>query len=177
MEIEISNIVANSDVSVEVDLDFLSEKLENSEYEPEQYFALIHRLKNPKLSILINKSGKVIFTGARSIKDIKKAQSHLIAKLKNLGIEGAKANEIHVQNIVGKAKTGLQFDLGKLPQSNLLDVSYDPDVFPGAIISVPNVDGKVILFKNGSLSFVGFKDFNIIKDTINEIISTITAKS
>ena len=56
MNYEIVNIIALTDLSEKLDLEKINLSLSNCEYEPEVYFALIYRIKKPKISILINKS-------------------------------------------------------------------------------------------------------------------------
>jgi len=71
--IEVQNIVASSSVGVKVNLDQLAIECFNTEYEPEQFPGLVYRLDNPKTVMLIFRSGKIIITGAKNPKDIRKA--------------------------------------------------------------------------------------------------------
>jgi transcription initiation factor TFIID TATA-box-binding protein len=52
-------------------------------YEPEQFPGLIQRMKNPKTVILVFVSGKVVITGGKSEKTIKKAVNKLYNNLDN----------------------------------------------------------------------------------------------
>lgn len=72
-KIEIQNMVASSEVNVKVNLDQLALECFNTEYEPEQFPGLVYRLDDPKTVMLIFRSGKMIITGAKNTKDIKKA--------------------------------------------------------------------------------------------------------
>jgi transcription initiation factor TFIID TATA-box-binding protein len=72
-KVEVQNIVASSSVGVKVNLDQLAIECFNTEYEPEQFPGLVYRLDDPKTVMLIFRSGKMIITGAKSPKDIKRA--------------------------------------------------------------------------------------------------------
>ncbi|ODS42343.1 MAG: hypothetical protein MSIBF_03180 [Candidatus Altiarchaeales archaeon IMC4] len=72
-KIEVQNIVASAKLDFEVNLDLLAMECENTEYEPEQFPGLVFRLADPKTVMLIFRSGKMIITGARSLKDVKMA--------------------------------------------------------------------------------------------------------
>ena len=71
--VKVQNIVASSSVGVKVNLDQLAIECFNAEYEPEQFPGLVYRLDEPKTVMLVFRSGKIIITGAKNVKDIKKA--------------------------------------------------------------------------------------------------------
>ncbi len=71
---EITNIVAAADLSMEMDLFRVAMEVEGDiEYEPEQFPGAILKLREPKVSVLIFKNGKLILAGARTKKEIEKA--------------------------------------------------------------------------------------------------------
>ena len=70
---KIENIVASGDLDLDLDLYVLAYKLRDIEYEPEQFPGAILKLKQPKASLLLFKNGKVICTGTKTEKEIKKA--------------------------------------------------------------------------------------------------------
>ena len=92
----IVNIVANTDIDEKLDLDKLKKSLYNCEYVPEVYFAMIFRVINPKLSILVNSSGKIIFTGGKSLEDIKIARDIFFLQLDRLNYQPKKNNIIPI---------------------------------------------------------------------------------
>lgn len=69
-EYKIVNLVANAQLGIKVDLFSLATKIDNVEYEPEQFPGAIVRLFNPKVSLLLFKNGKMICAGAKSEKEI-----------------------------------------------------------------------------------------------------------
>jgi transcription initiation factor TFIID TATA-box-binding protein len=83
-EIEIQNIVASAKLNMEIDLDEIAFKLENAEYEPEQFPGLVVRLDDPKVAFLLFSSGKIVCTGARNEEDVKRAVEILESKLKEV---------------------------------------------------------------------------------------------
>ncbi len=85
-EIKIQNIVASGSVGMDLNLNELATKLQNVEYEPEQFPGLVHRMKDPKVVFLLFASGKIVITGARSIEDAEKAADNLAKNLKELGL-------------------------------------------------------------------------------------------
>ncbi|MEM4327039.1 MAG: TATA-box-binding protein, partial [Candidatus Diapherotrites archaeon] len=66
MQYTIVNIVASSSLNANIDLYNLAVSVPNVEYEPEQFPGAILKLKEPKVSMLIFKNGKIICSGASS---------------------------------------------------------------------------------------------------------------
>jgi len=69
--IEITNIVASADLNMELDLYKIAYKVSNVEYEPEQFPGAILKFKEPKVSLLLFKNGKVICAGAKNEDEIR----------------------------------------------------------------------------------------------------------
>ena len=75
--IKIQNIVASGTVGMDLNLNTLAMKLDNTEYEPEQFPGLVYKLTgSPVLSnitFLLFGTGKIVITGAKSENQIKEA--------------------------------------------------------------------------------------------------------
>jgi len=84
-KIQIQNIVASANLGVEIDLEKAAYLLPNTMYEPEQFPGLIHRMRDPKVVLLIFSSGKMVITGAKSEEDVKRAVYTIYERLKELG--------------------------------------------------------------------------------------------
>jgi transcription initiation factor TFIID TATA-box-binding protein len=82
--IKLENIVASAKLERELNLDHIAFTLENTEYEPEQFPGLVYRMDDPKVTFLLFGSGKVICTGAQSIKDVERAVAKVDKRLKHL---------------------------------------------------------------------------------------------
>jgi len=83
-DIQITNIVASASLDGVIDLDRLysSEGMGgNIIFEPEQFPALIYRLKGPKVVFLVFSTGKIVCAGAKKEKDIYEAVENLRRRL------------------------------------------------------------------------------------------------
>lgn len=68
---QIENIVASTDVRFPVRLEGMAyEHRQSCSYEPELFPGLVYRLLEPKISLLVFVSGKVVITGGRNRSDI-----------------------------------------------------------------------------------------------------------
>jgi len=82
--INIQNIVASGSVGMALNLNHLAMKLENTEYEPEQFPGLVYKLPQAKATFLLFSNGKVVCTGTKSEEAVNQALDMLIENLKKV---------------------------------------------------------------------------------------------
>ena len=82
--IQIQNIVASGDINAMVNLERAAYLLEDSMYEPEQFPGLIHRMRSPRVVLLIFSSGKMVITGAKEEREVEEAVRKIAQKLLEL---------------------------------------------------------------------------------------------
>ncbi len=85
-EIIIQNIVATANLHTYIDLEAAADILDNVMYEPEQFPALIYRMAEPKVVILVFSSGKLVCTGAKSTEMVDVAIMKLYGVLDEYGL-------------------------------------------------------------------------------------------
>lgn len=83
-KIIIQNIVASGSVGMDLNLNVLAMKLENTEYEPEQFPGLVYKLASAKATFLLFSNGKVVCTGTKSEAEVHAALDKLIENLKKV---------------------------------------------------------------------------------------------
>jgi len=83
-EIKIQNIVASGSVAMDLNLNTLAMKLENTEYEPEQFPGLVYKLASAKATFLLFSNGKIVCTGTKSEKEAHAALDKLVENLKRV---------------------------------------------------------------------------------------------
>jgi transcription initiation factor TFIID TATA-box-binding protein len=83
-EVKIQNIVAAGSVGMDLNLNTLAMKLENTEYEPEQFPGLVYKLPDQKATFLLFSNGKVVCTGTKSEKEVHEVLDKLIENLKKV---------------------------------------------------------------------------------------------
>jgi transcription initiation factor TFIID TATA-box-binding protein len=151
-----------------LDLNLLSSKLKNSQYNSDRFPGLFERVKHPKCVIIVFKNGKLVLTGLKTSENIDLTIKKLIQKIKNV-IPTSIKNDLftsEIVNIVVTADLGKQINLDKA--ALLLDnIIYEPEVFPGVIYkrSEP-VKSVFLLFSTGKIVLTGIRDENIIEPTL-----------
>lgn len=81
-EVNIQNIVAAGSVGMDLNLNVLAMKLDNTEYEPEQFPGLVYKLPEQKATFLLFSNGKIVCTGTKSEDEVHAALDKLIQNLK-----------------------------------------------------------------------------------------------
>jgi len=83
-EIKIQNIVASGSVGMDLNLNTLAMKLDNTEYEPEQFPGLVYKLPEAKATFLLFSNGKIVCTGTKSEEEVHSAVEKLVENLKKV---------------------------------------------------------------------------------------------
>jgi len=83
-KIHVQNIVASGSVGMDLNLNVLAMKLENTEYEPEQFPGLVYKLPQAKATFLLFSNGKIVCTGTKSEEQVNEAVDKLIENLKKV---------------------------------------------------------------------------------------------
>jgi len=83
-KISVQNIVASGSIGMDLNLNVLAMKLDNTEYEPEQFPGLVYKLDEAKATFLLFSNGKIVCTGTKSEKEVHEALDKLIINLKKV---------------------------------------------------------------------------------------------
>lgn len=80
-KINVQNIVASGSIGMDLNLNTLAMRLDNTEYEPEQFPGLVYKLMEAKATFLLFSNGKIVCTGTKSEEMVHKAIDMLLEKL------------------------------------------------------------------------------------------------
>ena len=83
-KINIQNMVASGTINMDLNLNSLAMKLENTEYEPEQFPGLVYKLPGTRATFLLFSNGKIVCTGTRSEAKLREAVAKLVTNLRKL---------------------------------------------------------------------------------------------
>lgn len=82
--IRVQNMVASGSIGMDLNLNSLAMKLENTEYEPEQFPGLVYKLPGTRATFLLFSNGKIVCTGTRSEVKLRAAVDKLIVVLRKV---------------------------------------------------------------------------------------------
>ena len=176
MQYTIVNIVASANLNANIDLYNLAVSIPDVEYEPEQFPGAILKLKEPKVSMLLFKNGKIICSGASSEAQIPLAiykASKMIHEIQK-GVKVQKNAEYTVVNLVTTANLHMNLDLFKTAME-CDNVEYEPEQFPGAILRIHDPKLTLLLFKNGKLICAGAKNEELLRKGLRKASAIVRA--
>jgi transcription initiation factor TFIID TATA-box-binding protein len=81
-KISVQNIVASGSINLVLNLNELALKLENTEYEPEQFPGLVYKLEEPNATFLLFSNGKLVCTGTKNKAQLEDSMKKLIKNTK-----------------------------------------------------------------------------------------------
>ncbi len=82
----VENIMASSNLNTKLKLNEVAEKLEDSEYNPDNYPGVIWRPKSTYGVVIIMEDGRVMCTNMRSLEDVEKVFDLLTKKMEENGL-------------------------------------------------------------------------------------------
>ena len=173
--VSIVNVVASASVDQKIDLNDITKKFPETEYNPEQFPGLVFRIKNPKTATLIFRTGKMVCTGAKSEELAVKAVNIVVQRLRKGKIKIKKDAVITVQNIVSSINLGGKIHLEKaartLPRS-----MYEPEQFPGLIHRMLDPKTVILLFASGKLVCTGAKKESDVYRSVHNLHALLEEK-
>lgn len=166
--IRIENIVASTTLEIEIPLEKVVSKVENMEYEPEQFPGAVYRMKKPRAAALIFGSGKIVCTGARNIADVRYVLKEVMGILRSVGIGVSKTYEIQIENIVASAKFDGRLNLDKIA-IGLESAEYEPEQFPGLVYRIKEPKVAFLLFSSGKVICTGARNLKDVRTSIKAL--------
>lgn len=175
VEVKVENVVASTNIGKNFNLNEISLRFETSEYDSRRFPGLIYRIKKPKVAVLLFSSGKCVFTGAKSVKDIHKAVEHLKERLTDLDLEVVEEPNIIIQNIVATFDIGSDLNLNNVAISlGLEHVEYEPEQFPGLVYRLAEPKVVMLLFGSGKIVSTGAKNYAAIDLAAQKLIKELS---
>jgi len=83
-KIIVQNMVASGAIHMDLNLNSLAMKLDNTEYEPEQFPGLVYKLAGTRATFLLFSNGKIVCTGTKSEVKLREAVKKLVVILKKI---------------------------------------------------------------------------------------------
>lgn len=151
-----ANVVVDSSVGTELDLDEISEDITGAQYIPENFNGIVYRLTDPKATLLIFRSGAIVCTGTGSVDDARVSVDRGVNKLESLGVPVANDIEVQVQNIVLNGDLESEVNLNALAIGlGLENAEYEPEQFPGLVYQIEGQDTVALIFGSGKVVITG----------------------
>ncbi|KAL6199934.1 hypothetical protein ACLB2K_029716 [Fragaria x ananassa] len=126
----IQNVISTVNLGCKLDLHQITVKAQNAEYNPKRLHSVIMRTRDPKATVLIFASGKMVCTGAKSEAVSELAARKCVRTILKMGFD-AKFKDFKIQNMVANCDVKFPIRLEGLAYANPHCTSYEPELFPG----------------------------------------------
>eukprot|EP00045_Choanoeca_perplexa_P001406 m.19529 g.19529 ORF g.19529 m.19529 type:complete len:205 (-) comp10920_c0_seq1:23-637(-) len=148
----IENIVATAHFADKIDLERVSKKAKNTQYNPKRFAACIIRTKgSAKATALLFSSGKMVIMGAKSEQIAKEACERFTDIIINKCKISTRRVEFKIHNVVGCVDVKFKIDLSKLHLEQSMYCKYDPEVFPGLTYRMHTPEVVLLVFHSGKI--------------------------
>jgi len=127
---QLQNIVSTVNMGCILDLKKIALQARNAEYNPRRFAAVIMRIRDPRTTALIFRSGKMVCTGAKSEEQSRLAARKYARIIQKLGFP---------TKFKGLVLTHSQFS------------SYEPELFPGLIYRMVKPKIVLLIFVSGKV--------------------------
>ncbi|CRL02755.1 CLUMA_CG015803, isoform A [Clunio marinus] len=166
--VKIQNCVASVSLGCELNLQTINFRTRNSEYNPQRFHGVVMRIREPRCTSLVFRSGKLVCTGARNEHDAHLAARKFARIIQKLG-HNVKFIDFKVQNLVATVDLKFPIRLENLNQMHGQFSSYEPELFPGLIYRMVKPRIVLLIFVNGKLVFTGAKSKAEIAESLENI--------
>ncbi|XP_044732656.1 TATA-box-binding protein 2 [Chrysoperla carnea] len=166
--VQLQNCVATVSLGCELDLATINSRTRNSEYNPSRFHGVIMRIREPRSTSLIFRSGKLVVTGARNENDALLATKKFARIIQKLGFS-IKFTDFKVQNLVATCDLRFPIKLENLYHAHGQFSCYEPELFPGLVYRMVKPRLVLLIFVNGKIVFTGAKNRQDIKEAFDNI--------
>ncbi|XP_013116512.1 TBP-related factor isoform X1 [Stomoxys calcitrans] len=167
-DVKLQNVVATVSLACELNLQDINNRTRNSEYTPSRFHGVVMRMRDPRCTALIFRTGKIICTGARNEAEASLGSRKFARIIQKLGYP-VKFSDFRLQNIVATVDLRFPIRLEHLNQMHGQFSSYEPELFPGLIYRMVKPRMVLLIFVNGKIVFTGAKARRDILECLDAI--------
>lgn len=160
--------MATVNLGCELNLQTINFRTRNTEYNPARFHGVVMRIRDPRCTALVFRSGKIVCTGVRNESDANLAARKFARIIQKLGYN-VRFMEFKVQNLVATVDLRFPIRLENLNQVHGQFSSYEPELFPGLIYRMVKPRVVLLIFVNGKIVFTGAKSEREITDSLENI--------
>lgn len=153
-KLKVQNIVAYTVLGKNISLDKMLQKVEDTEWQPEQFPGLVYKIKDPRASALIFSQGKIVCTGTKSLEDLETAMKKIVSRIRKAGFPMPTKYHTKVENIVASTKVDGDISLEEIA-ATLENSEYEPEQFPGLVYRISDPRVTFLLFTSGRIICAG----------------------
>jgi len=170
LTVHIQNVVASATFNQTFDLNAIANAFPRDTEFKGRFPGLVFRLKKPKTTMLIFRSGKMVCTGGEGEDEARRAILTVVQKLKKGGINVTGKPDIKVTNIVASATLNGVIDLERLYSERMGGrIIFEPEQFPALIYRWKSPEVVFLIFSTGKIVCVGAKKEKEVYEAVEKL--------
>ncbi len=162
------NIFALADFHHELNLETLPMLFDIVDLQKSAPNSWLVRVRSSAALLKVFRSGKVRVTGGRSKADVRTALFALSDALQKAGLE-VEDPSFEIRNLVAVVDVGRKVDLAAFARENAEVAVYEPEQFPGAIVSLS--PGTALVFASGKAVSTGVATTETLSQAVSNLRS------
>jgi transcription initiation factor TFIID TATA-box-binding protein len=172
--LKIENIVFVGSIAGSLDIEYIAGKLDGCVLNKKKFPGAVYHIKEPKITVLLFSSGKVVMTGITCTDDFQKGLDSLIRQVNDLGIGTYATPDVSIKNMVCSYDTGLFINLNRLIVTfNHEKIEYEPEQFPGLVYRIADPKIVALIFSSGKVILTGGKSIDDVKSAVDHIMKNL----
>ncbi len=176
-EWKVENVVATVVVELgasgeKINLNQLAHRYPDCEYNPERFPGLVMRVVDPKATILIFSTGKMVVTGLRAATEAEAVVNNVVKKMVQAKVDIKSKPVITIQNIVASGDLHTHIDLNEASVI-MENAMYEPEVFPGLIYRMAEPKTVFLIFSTGRIVCTGAKTKEIVGEAVQKLVQQV----
>lgn len=169
-KVKIENVVASAIISHNLNLNKIHGLLGETEYDPDQFPALLYQKTFPKFTILLFNNGKMICTGLNGVEITRGAIFDFIDKLRECRAFLMDNIKIEIQSIIASAELEKKVIVNEIFNNRTLrNAELAPDGLEALIYRLPMEGITCLIFPSGKIAFSGAKDIHQVERLYTEL--------
>lgn len=123
-----------------------------------------------KVAVLIFRNGNCVCTGSKTVSQARYMLIKTARLLQNIGYVSAHVDNLHVQNVVGRAQLPCRINRERMAREIPAYATYDPSHFPGVSFKHPSLGPiTLLIFDSGRVVITGTRNRNIANMALAKI--------
>ena len=175
VDMKVVNMVSTTRLGEYFDLIDVADVL-GIDYHPEQFPGMTYRIENPKVCVLLFRSGRAVATGAKSPEDAEKAFEIVHKQLKDNDFEPWSSYEIILSNVVVTHDVGRPLNLAHLTLAlPMVRTEWEPEQFPGLIYRLKDASAVCLIFSSGKCVITGNTSLEEAQQAVDSLIADLAS--
>ena len=173
MALNVVNLLATSRLAEYIDLDHFSIET-GLDFDPDRFPGMTYKIATPKVCALIFRSGRIVITGAKTVKDIEDALAITFKALSYNGCELWDSYDYSIGNVVVTHDLKRELNLAHLTLAlPMARTEWEPEQFPGLIYRLSGLSAVCLIFSSGKCVITGNQSLEDAQDAVNALIDDL----